>query len=293
MFKLANLIPIETHFKIMKRKRLFLALALAASLGSMAICAVRGFSMGIDFSGGVLVEIKTKGRADVERMRLDLAEFSPQIQSVGQSGDTVSIYLARGGKGEGAMLDDLNRLKSTLGPEVEYRNTQIIGPKVGRDLIESGIWAVVLSVLAISLYIGMRFEAPFAIGSLLSLSHDVIVALAMMSIAGIDFDLTSLAALLTLAGYSINDTVVIYDRVRENLRRAGTTPFADIIDRSINETFSRTILTGLTTIIALGAIYAWGGETLRGFSAIMLFGIAIGTWSSVFISTSALLQFKK
>ena len=145
----------------------------------------------------------------------------------------------------------------------------------------------------ISIYIWIRFELPFAVGAGLSLLHDVLLALAMLCITGIEFDLTTLAALLTLAGYSINDTVVIYDRVRENLKKYKSKSLSDVVDLSINETFSRTILTGMTTIFAVLAIYLFGGEVLRGFSAIMLFGIIIGTYSSMFLSTSSLLLFNK
>ncbi|MDR1009416.1 MAG: protein translocase subunit SecF [Rickettsiales bacterium] len=293
MFKLVNLIPIETHFKIMKHTRFFLAITAAMCIAACAIIFTKSFAYGIDFSGGVLVEAKTRGPADVEEMRKQLAELAPRIQALGNTGDLVSIYLAKGDKDEGLMLGELNQLKSILGDSVEYRNTQIVGPKVGADLIRDGIIAVILSILVISLYIGMRFELPFAVGSLLSIAHDVLLALALMSIMRIGFELTTLAALLTLAGYSINDTVVIYDRIRENLKKHRAMPIAEVIDMSINETFSRTVLTGLTTLLALVAIYMFGGEVLRGFSAIMIFGVIVGTWSSVFISTSTLLMFKK
>ena len=184
-------------------------------------------------------------------------------------------------------------VKNILGETVEYRNTQIVGPKVGADLVKNGTLAVLLSILVISIYIWIRFELPFAVGAGLSLLHDVLLALAMLCITGIEFDLTTLAALLTLAGYSINDTVVIYDRVRENLKKYKSKSLSDVVDLSINETFSRTILTGMTTIFAVLAIYLFGGEVLRGFSAIMLFGIIIGTYSSMFLSTSSLLLFNK
>ncbi|MDE6224101.1 MAG: protein translocase subunit SecF, partial [Alphaproteobacteria bacterium] len=285
--------PIQTHFKVMKRKSLFIGVAGFLVLASIITLFVKPFNYGIDFTGGVLLEIKTKEVANIEDLRSKLKSFSPQIQSQGTTGDIVSIYLPQGTKTEVEISTDLVSVKNILGESVEYRNTQIVGPKVGSDLIKNGTLAVIISIFVISLYIWIRFELPFAIGAGLSLFHDIILALAMLCITGIEFDLTTLAALLTLAGYSINDTVVIYDRVRENLKKYKSKSLSDVIDLSINETVSRTILTSITTLFAILAIYIFGGEVLRGFSAVMLFGVIIGTYSSMFLSTSSLLLFKK
>lgn len=293
MFKLIKLIPIQTHFKVMKRKSLFIGVAGFLVLASIITLFVKPFNYGIDFTGGVLLEIKTKEVANIEDLRSKLKSFSPQIQSQGTTGDIVSIYLPQGTKTEVEISTDLASVKNILGESVEYRNTQIVGPKVGSDLIKNGTLAVIISIFVISLYIWIRFELPFAIGAGLSLFHDIVLALAMLCITGIEFDLTTLAALLTLAGYSINDTVVIYDRVRENLKKYKSKSLSDVIDLSINETVSRTILTSITTLFAILAIYIFGGEVLRGFSAVMLFGVIIGTYSSMFLSTSSLLLFKK
>jgi preprotein translocase SecF subunit len=293
MFKLVKLIPTKTNFSMMRHAKLFALLGLAATLASIAIVAIRSFNYGIDFSGGVQIEIKTQEKADVEEMRKKLSDFSPVIQTVGDTGDVASIYIGGENRDEASLNKALSDVRAALGEGIEYRNVQVVGPKVGSDLIRDGIISVILAILAISIYIGFRFELPFAVGSALSLSHDVIVALALLSILRYPFDLTMLAALLTLAGYSINDTVVIYDRVRENLRKYKARPLEEIVDLSINETFSRTLLTGLTTIIAIAAIYTYGGEALKGFSGIMLFGIIIGTYSSMLLSTSALLYFRK
>ncbi|MBD5398667.1 protein translocase subunit SecF [bacterium] len=293
MFKLIKLIPIQTHFKVMKRKSLFIGVAGFLVLASIITLFVKPFNYGIDFTGGVLLEIKTKEVANIEDLRSKLKLFSPQIQSQGTTGDIVSIYLPQGTKTEVEISTDLVSVKNILGESVEYRNTQIVGPKVGSDLIKNGTLAVIISIFVISLYIWIRFELPFAIGAGLSLFHDIVLALAMLCITGIEFDLTTLAALLTLAGYSINDTVVIYDRVRENLKKYKSKSLSDVIDLSINETVSRTILTSITTLFAILAIYIFGGEVLRGFSAVMLFGVIIGTYSSMFLSTSSLLLFKK
>jgi preprotein translocase subunit SecF len=293
MLKLVKLIPIKTNFRAMRFAKLFACLGIAAALASIAIIAAKSFNYGIDFSGGVQIEIKTAGRADIEAMRKKLGAFKPTIQTVGNTGDVASIYIGGGDMDEASLNSALAEVKSALGDGVEYRNVQVVGPKVGSDLVRDGVISVILAILAISIYIGFRFELPFAVGSALSLSHDVLMALALLSWLRYPFDLVTLAALLTLAGYSINDTVVIYDRIRENLRKHKARPIDEIIDLSINETFSRTILTGLTTMLAIAAIYAYGGEALKGFSGIMLFGIIVGTYSSVLLSTSALLYFRK
>lgn len=293
MFKLIKLIPITTHFKIMKYNILFASIAAIFSIIAVVVLFVKPLNYGIDFTGGVLMEIKTAGPADIEKLRLDLKSFSPSIQSQGTDRDIVSIYLPQGNKDEVQISEDLSNVKVILGDNIEYRNTQIVGPKVGADLITGGILAVLLSILVISIYIWIRFELPFAVGTGISLFHDILLALAMLSFTGIEFNLTTLAALLTLAGYSINDTVVIYDRIRENIKKYKSKALKDTIDLSINETFSRTILTSSTTIFAVLAIYLFGGEVLRGFSAVMLFGIIIGTYSSMLISTSTLLLFNK
>lgn len=293
MFKLVKLIPIKTRFAIMRRFKAILAVGAIAVAASIAVIATKSLKYGIDFSGGVLLEVKTQGRADIEGLRARLAAFSPAIQSQGEAGDLVSIYLSQGEKDERQISAELAQVKQLLGGEVEYRNTQIVGPKVGADLANNGIIAVLLSIIVISIYIGIRFQLPMAMGSIISLAHDVILALAMLALTGFEFDLTTLAALLTLAGYSINDTVVIYDRIRENIRKHKDRPLGELIDLSINETFSRTLLTGFTTMFALLAIYLFGGDVLRGFSAVMLFGLMAGTYSSVFISTSILMLFNR
>jgi len=293
MFKLVKLIPIKTNFRIMRYARILSVIGLLLVASSAALAWQSGFNWGIDFSGGVQIEVKTAEKANLETMRRDLAEFSPTIQTVGDTGDIVSIYIGGDNQDENALNTRMADVKRILGDGVEYRNIQVVGPKVGSELKRDGVIAVILAILVMTLYIGIRFELPYAIGIGLSLIHDVIVALGLIALARYQFDLVLLAALLTLAGYSINNTVVIYDRIRENMRKYKGKELGDIIDMSINETFSRTVLTSTTTIIAVSAIYLYGGQALRGFSGIMLFGVVIGTYSSVFLSTSTLLLFRK
>ena len=293
MFKLIKLMPSQSNFHIMKHNKIFVGLAIILVAFSLFTIATKPFNYGIDFSGGILMEIKTPTTANIEKIRTDLHKFSPEIQSEGDTGDLVTIRLPQGDKNEAQIAQMLAEVKEILGDKIEYRNTQIVGPKVGSDLVKSGTIAVILSILIIGLYIWIRFELPFAIGAILSLTHDIILAIGMIILTKIEFNLTTLASLLTLAGYSINDTVVIYDRIRDNLKRYKSKDFADIIDLSINQTHTRTILTSITTFIAVLAIFLFGGEVLRGFSSIMLFGIVIGTYSSTFLSTSTLLLFGK
>lgn len=293
MFKLIKLVPIKTNFNTMKYNKYFISIAVILSLFSIYLLSTKSLNYGIDFSGGILMEVKTPTTANIEKIRHELKQFSPEIQSQGTTGDIISIHLPQGDKNETQITKMLTDVKEILGPKMEYRNTQIVGPKVGADLINNGIIAVLLSILIISIYIWIRFELPFAIGTGLSLFHDIILALGMLAFTGLEFNLTTLASLLTLAGYSINDTVVIYDRIRENLKKYKTKDLKDIINISINETFSRTLLTGFTTIFAVLAIFIFGGEVLKSFSAVMLFGIIIGTYSSMLLSTSSLLIFAK
>ena len=291
MFKLIKLLPAQVKFNAMKYHKLFVGIAFCFITFSIFTLATKSLNYGIDFSGGVLVEIKTPTIANIEKIRKDLKQFSPEIQSQGDKGDIVSIRLPQGNKNETEITKMLSEVKGILGNEIEYRNTQIVGPKVGADLVKSGTLAVLLSLLIISIYIWARFELPFAIGAGLSLMHDIILAMGMLAFTGLEFNLTTLASLLTLAGYSINDTVVIYDRIRTNLKSHKNSSLKDIINLSIDSTFSRTILTSVTTAFAVLAIFIFGGEVLRGFSAVMLFGIIVGTYSSMLLSTSTLLLF--
>ena len=291
MFKLIKLFPTEIHFNAMKYHKLFVGIAGVFLTLAIYTLAVKPLNFGIDFSGGILMEIKTPTVANIEKIRKDLKEFSPEIQSQGDTQDIISIRLPQGKKNEAEITQMLNKVKEILGNKIEYRNTQIVGPKVGADLIKSGAIAVLLSLLIISIYIWARFELPFAVGAGLSLLHDIILAVGMLAFTGLEFNLTTLASLLTLAGYSINDTVVIYDKIRNNMKRYRNKSLKDIINISIDTTFSRTILTSLTTAFAVLAIFIFGGEVLHGFSAVMLFGIIVGTYSSMLLSTSTLLLF--
>ena len=293
MFKLIKLLPNKTNFNIIKYNKFFVMLATLLVCTSIYLLTTKSFNYGIDFSGGVLVEIKTAEPTNIETIREKLKSFSPEIQSEEGSNNLFSIHLPQKNKTDAEITSMLLKVKKILGENIEYRNTQIVGPKVSGELIYDSIIAISLVLLVISLYIWLRFELPFAIGAGLSLLHDILLALGMLLITRLEFNLTTLASLLTLIGYSINDTVVIYDRIRENLKLHKTKPIEEIINLSINETFSRTILTSITTFLAVLTIFLFGGEVLRGFSGVMLFGIVAGTYSSTFLSTSSLVIFSK
>ncbi len=263
--------------------------------GSIASVAIKGFNFGIDFAGGILLEVQTtSGPAELALMRstlnnLDLGEVS--LQEFGDQGRDVMIRIQRQSGDDQAQMTALNRVKESLGEGYEYRRVEIVGPKVGGELVRDGILAISLAVLAIAAYVWFRFEWQFGVGALLSTFHDVIAVFGFYSITGMEFNLTSVAAILTVAGYSINDTVVIYDRVRENLRKYKNMPLFELLNLSANETLTRTFLTVWTVFVAVLALYLFGGEILKGFSAAMLWGLVVGTYSSVFVSLPVLFYF--
>ena len=261
------------------------------SIVSIIAFLMLGLNYGIDFSGGTLIEARTNGGpADLAKMRstlngLGLGEVS--LQNFGGPND-VLIRVARQPGDDRQQMVAVEKVKTTLGPGIDYRRTEVVGPKVGGELIQAGVWATVLALFAIAAYVWLRFEWQFGVGAMLSTLHDTITTVGLFSLLQIEFNLTTLAAILTIAGYSINDTVVIYDRVRETLRKYKTMDFRTLINKSLNETLSRTILTVSTTALAVLSLLIFGGEVLRGFSIAMLWGIVVGTYSSLFIAAPLL-----
>jgi preprotein translocase subunit SecF len=277
------------HF--MGLRHLGFALSLILTIGSLALFFTRGLNYGIDFSGGTIIEARsTGGPADLATMRsqldgLGLGDVS--LQNFG-SPDDVLIRLQRQSGGDKQQEQAVEQVKQKLGNAVEYRRTEVVGPTVGAELIKAGAEATILALLAIAVYVWFRFEWPFGVGAMLSTLHDTITTIGLFSLLQIEFNLTTLAAILTIAGYSINDTVVIYDRVRETMRRYKSMDFIELINKSLNETLSRTILTVSTTTLAVLSLLLFGGEVLRGFSIAMLWGIVVGTYSSLFIAAPML-----
>jgi len=259
---------------------------------AIALLSTKGLNFGIDFKGGSLFEIQTKsGNVDIAELRsrlgeLDLGEV--QIQGLDEPTDAL-IRVEQQDGGEEAQQAAADKVQDALGEEIEIRRVEVVGPAVSGELQQAGIIAVAAAMIGILLYIWFRFEWQFGVAAILALVHDIVITVGLFALLGFDFGLSEVAALLTLAGYSINDSVVVFDRIRENLRRYKKLPLVDLLNLSINEMMSRTVITSTTTFLAVLALYVFGTEVIRGFSFAMLFGILIGTWSSVFIASPFLL----
>ncbi len=294
---LLKYLPQGTNFDFVgaAKRRIAYFVSAVVVLGSIATILVQGLNFGIDFAGGILLEVETPERADIAAMRRELNGLGigeVALQSLGDEGNQVLIRVQRQEGGEAAQTAALRTVRDALGSEVTYRRTELVGPKIGGELIEDGIWAVSLALLLMAVYIWFRFEWHFAVGALVALTHDVIGTIGVFSLLQLEFNLTTVAALLTVAGYSINDTVVLYDRVRENLRRYKTMPLPDLLNRSVNDVLARTLLTSGTTLLAVLALFFFGGLVLKGFSFALIWGILIGTYSSVYVAMALLLHLK-
>lgn len=287
MMKIFKWVTKDTTINFMKVRKLTYTLSALMIVFSIASMAIKGFNYGIDFSGGILMELKSENKVDVEALRKQLATLDLEdvnLQSIGETGQEVVLRAQAKSLDEKQQMQMVNQIKSTLGSEYEYRRVELVGPQVGGELKKAGIIASVIAVLAISAYIWFRFEWQFALGAMLGLIHDLIITVGLLSFLDFDFSLTTVAAILTLAGYSVNDTVVTYDRIRENLRKFKKMPQYDLLNKSINDIFSRTILTGCTTLLAALALLIWGGDTLRSFSFTIVWGVIVGTYSSIYVS---------
>jgi preprotein translocase SecF subunit len=287
-------ITVTPNLAFMARRKLFLMFSAALVLVSVALFLVQGLNFGVDFRGGILIEVKTDGPANLREMRgllggLGLGEVT--LQEFGEP-DDVLINVQRQEGDEAEQIKAIAVVKDALGERVvEYRRTEFVGPKVGGELKQAGAIATGLALLVIGVYIWFRFEWQFSIAALIALLHDVFATIGFYSLTGIEFNLATLAAVLMIAGYSINDTVVIFDRVRENLRKFKKMPLFELLDRSINQTLSRTILTSVTTLLALLSLFLFGGPVIRGFTAGLIWGVLIGTYSSVALAVPLLARF--
>jgi preprotein translocase subunit SecF len=267
-----------------------LAFSLVLTVLTIGIFLTAGLNYGIDFVGGTLIEAKTPGPADLAAMRAKLDSLHLGEASLQQFGspDDVLIRLPQQPGGDAAQMKAVQAARDALGSDIEYRRVEVVGPSVGAELIQAGVLATVLAMGAILLYVWFRFEWQFGVGATLATVHDVVTTVGLFAIFQLEFNLTTLAAILTIAGYSINDTVVIYDRVREAAQKHRTMPFRDLINLALNETLSRTILTVTTVALAVLSLLFLGGEVLKGFSIAMLWGMVIGTYSSLFIAAPIL-----
>ena len=289
-----RLVPDGTNIPFFRYRWIAFGWSLLVLLATILLVATSGLNLGIDFKGGVLLEVRTPGPADLATMRstldaLDLGEVS--LQTAGAD-DQVMIRAKAPEGDENAQRAAVEQIKGALdaklGAGLNYQRAEFVGPRVSEELLVNSIWAVLISLVGVLLYLWFRFEWQYGIGAIASLIHDVSATIGIYAVSGIEFNLTSVAAVLTIVGYSLNDTVVIYDRVRENLRRYKAMPLSQLLDRSINETLARTMMTSLTTLVALVPLWLFGGDVIQGFTIIMIWGVVIGTYSTIYIATPVL-----
>jgi preprotein translocase subunit SecF len=255
---------------------------------------VKGFNFGIDFAGGILVEARSEQVVDIGKLRSAMGTLEVgdvQITETGDSHRDVSIRVPQQKGGDEAQNVALKKVQGLLAEGYEIRRTDVVGPKVGGELIISGALAIALAIIAIAIYVWFRFEWQFALGTVLALCNDVLTTLGIFSVFELNFDLTAVAAILTIAGYSVNDSIVVYDRVREMLRRYRKMPLADLLNQSVNKVLPRTLLTVFTVVLTVIALLALGGEALRPFSIALAWGLFVGTFSSIRVGMPVLLYF--
>jgi preprotein translocase subunit SecF len=291
--RLLRIVPDDTKFDFVRFRRISFPISAALSIAAILLYFFHGLNFGIDFKGGTLMEVRTKaGPADLAQMRttigaLGLGEF--QLQQFGSPED-VLIRISQQPGGEQAQQQAVEKVRNALGDQVEYRRVEVVGPRVSGELLSYGIMGLMLAIAAIFVYLWFRFEWQFALGAMIANVHDLVLTIGFMSLAQIDFDLTSIAALLTILGYSLNDTVVIYDRIREILRRYKRMPMPELLNPSINQTLSRSVITHVTVTLALLALLLFGGQAIHSFTATMIFGVVlVGTYTSIFIAAPILI----
>ncbi len=283
----------RTRIDFMGRRRLALALSGALLLVSLASLAVRGLQFGIDFTGGVLVEVGYPRAVELAAVREALAAEPAfrdvVVQHFGTARDVLIRLAPQEGRSDAEVSTRVLEVLRRAEPEVELRRVEFVGPQVGRELAEKGALAMLFALIGILIYVTLRFEWRFAVGSVAALVHDVLVTLGFFSVFAIEFDLSVLAAVLAVIGYSLNDTIVVYDRIRENFRRVRKGTPVEVVNASINQTLARTLMTSLTTLLVLTALLAMGGEIIRGFAIALIVGVVVGTYSSIYVASAAAL----
>jgi preprotein translocase subunit SecF len=253
----------------------------------------KGLNLGIDFKGGTVIEMQFDKKYSATNIREALIQQElgdVKVKEFGNNQTFLAIFEKKSGKSD-FIPNVKTQLEKSLTETINFRRVEMVGPKISKELTKSGIYAVLIALILMLFYIWLRFEWQFSLGSILALLHDVMLTLGAFSIIGFEFNLSIIAAILTIVGYSMNDTVVIYDRIRENLKKDDKSDLLDLINTSVNETLPRTLKTSITTLLALIAIYFFGGEILRGFSFALIWGVIVGTYSSIFIAAPLILIF--
>lgn len=290
-----RMVPEKTNIPFTRRRTLALAISSILAVASIVLFLTLNLNYGIDFRGGIMIEIKTPGPANIGAMRSVLSQLGlgeVALQEFGAPDDVLIRVEQQPGDEEGrqrALQLVREALTKEIGPGFSERRVEFVGPKVSAELVRDGALALGLALVAILLYIWFRFEWQFAVGAIVALVHDVVLTIGMFSITRFEFNLAIIAAILTIIGYSINDTVVVYDRIRENMRKYKVMPIDELLDLSVNQTLSRTVMTSVTTLLALVVLYLFGGEVIAGFTLAMIWGVLIGTYSSIFIAAPVLI----
>jgi preprotein translocase SecF subunit len=286
--KTLKLIKQNTNIQFLKHKKITLFISIIFCLISFFSLFLNGLNFGIDFKGGSLIEVKSGQNINISnvRSRLSLLNLGDvQIQNFGSDKNVLVRVEASSSENNSTVLSSITNELQSFG---EIQRTEVVGPKISSELIQKGILAIISAVGLMLFYIWIRFEWQFSLGAVLALIHDVIITIGIFSFFQIEFNLSIIAALLTIIGYSMNDTVVVYDRIRENLRKYKKQDLYDLINSSINQTLSRTVLTSFTTLLALFSLYIFGGQVIKGFTLAMIIGVFIGTYSSTFIASQLL-----
>ena len=283
----------DTRINFMSHRKIAMAISLILIVISIASLAIRGLQLGLDFTGGTLLEVVYSDAIELKPIRDDLhgnGFDDAIIQHFGAANEVLIRVAPREGVSNADISLKLFELLQAQNSTVETRRVEFVGPQVGEELTETGGIAMLAALVCILIYVALRFEYRFALGSVAALAHDVIIVLGLFSVFGIEFDLTVLAAILAVIGYSLNDTIVVFDRVRENFRKIRKGEAIDVIDISLNQTLSRTLITSLTTILVLISLFVFGGEMIHGFATALLAGVIIGTYSSVYVASTVLVS---
>ena len=282
----------DKTYNFLKYKTLFISISLILFLSSVFFFAFKGLNYGVDFKGGTVIEMKFDNTFSSDRLRNSLNKLNLGDVKVKEFGSNIEFLATIEKKGDNNFISTIkNHLEKDLSQTINFRRVEVVGSKISEELTKAGIYSVVIALLLMLFYIWIRFEWQFSLGAIIALVHDVIITIGAFSVVGYEFGLSIVAAVLTIVGYSMNDTVVIYDRIREYLKKDDQKNLQELINESLNSTLSRTLKTSLTTLLALVSIYFFGGEILKGFSFALIWGVLIGTYSSIFVAAPVLIYF--